>query len=129
MRAGVSLVLSMSTCPIRQSTPPHRKARAYSQKISISDTSILRPFQGRGMADTGDALPLLGGGGGEQGPGAAEEQLFPAPLAHPVEDQPAEHHGGAAAARSAAVYVLLLRVVDEHAAVLQVGQLHPVPVK
>ena len=81
------------------------------------------------MADAGDALALLGRGGGEQSARAAEENVFPAPGAHTVEQMPGEHHGGAAAAGAAAVHVLTLQIVDQGAAVGQVVQVHAVLVE
>ena len=78
------------------------------------------------MADAGDALPLHGGGGGEQRAGAAEEEVLPFPLPHPVEQVAGEDGGGAAAARAAAVDVLRLGVEDEAATVVVVGQIHAV---
>lgn len=81
------------------------------------------------MADAGDALALLGGGGGEQGAGAAEKKVFPPALGHPVQQVAGQHHGGAAAARAAAVDVLPLQIEDHGAAVVQIFQVHAVPVE
>ena len=69
------------------------------------------------MADAGDGLPLGGGHGGVEGPGGAEEQVFPPPLRQPSEEIAGEHRGGTAAARAAAVDVLALLVKEETAAV------------
>ena len=84
---------------------------------------------GHGVADAGDALPLHGGGGGEQRAGTAEQKMFPFALPHPVEQVAGEDGGGAAAARAAAVDVLRLGVKDETAAVVVIGQVHAVPVE
>ena len=39
------------------------------------------------MAHRGDALSLLGGGGGEQGTGAAEQDPLPPAFHHTIEEQ------------------------------------------
>ena len=81
------------------------------------------------MRNPRDALSLLGGGGGEQGAGAAEEDAFPPAVPHAVEQQPAQHSSRAAAARAATVDVLAVQVVDQGAAVRQVGELKPLLVQ
>ena len=72
------------------------------------------------MADPGDGKSLLGGGGGEQGTGAAEEnllQLAPAQLPQKV----AAQGDGAAPAAGAACVDILYRVVKNQ--ISAVGEL------
>ena len=72
------------------------------------------------MADGGDGLSLKAGGRGQQGPGGGEDNFLPLPLPHPGEEIAVQYRGGAAAAGAAGVHVLLLPVVEEEAAVLEV---------
>ena len=62
-----------------------------------------------------------------EGPGGAEEDIFPAPLPQARQQEARQHAGTAAAAGAAAVYVLTVGVEDQQAAVGVVGQLYPVP--
>lgn len=74
------------------------------------------------MRDTGDALPLLGGGCGHQRPGPDEQhiaQLFPA---HSLEHHRAQHRPGTAASGTARMDVLLLAVIQHQAAVVVYGR-------
>ena len=73
------------------------------------------------MGDAGNALPLLGGGGGHQSPGGAEKDVPQLPALHAAEKVAAQHRGRAAAARAPGVDVLALAVVEEQAAVLVDG--------
>ena len=73
------------------------------------------------MTDTGDGQPLLGGSGGEQRPGAAEEYLFQFFCLQLTQKIPAEGNGAAAAAGTAAVNILGGVVKDQRAAVRQLS--------
>ena len=73
------------------------------------------------MADAGDGQALLGGGGGEEGPGAAEEELFQLPGGELPQQLRAQHDGTASAAGPARVDILLDGVEDQIPAVRQLS--------
>ena len=52
----------------------------------------LSDVQRHRVADTWDTLSLLGGGGGEQSAGAAEQDAFPAASGHTIEEHPRQHY-------------------------------------
>ena len=80
------------------------------------------------MADARDGFPLEAGGGGQQGAGGGEYHSLPAPGPHAGENVPVEDGGGAAAAGGPGVHVLVLPVVQQHAAVEVVaGEVQAVP--
>ena len=80
------------------------------------------------MADAGDALPLKGGGGGVEGPGGAEQQMFDPPRPQLPKEIAGENRGGTAAAGAPAVDILALAVEYQPAAVgVAGGEVHPVP--
>ena len=60
--------------------------------------SSLSGVQRHGMTDAGNALSLLGRGGGEQRPGAAEQDAPPPALFHPIQQKSGQHHRRTAAA-------------------------------
>ena len=72
------------------------------------------------MADAGNRQPLLGGGGGKQRPGTAEQNPLQFSFVELIEKITAERHGTAAAAGAAGMNVLCL-LVENHGAT--VGQL------
>ena len=71
------------------------------------------------MADAWDGQALLGGGGREKGPGAAEQDFFQLPSLKLVQKLRTEHHRTAPAAGAACVNILLDGVVDQIPAVRQ----------
>ena len=71
------------------------------------------------MADAGDGQALLGRGGGQQGPRAAEEYPAEFFLLHFRQIVAAQGNGAAAAAGASGVDVLAQVVKDQAAAVLQ----------
>ena len=73
------------------------------------------------VGDAGDALPLLGGGGGHQRAGADEQDAFQLPLLHFFQQVGAEDRRRAAAARAARVDILLAAVIDQQPAVGVIG--------
>mgnify|MGYP002983797421 CR=1 FL=1 len=86
--------------------------------------------EANGVADGGNGFPLTGGDRGEQGAGGGKDDPLPAALAHLCEKIAIEHRGGAAAAGGAGVHVLVLPVIEQQAAVLELGaQIHAVPLE
>ena len=82
------------------------------------------------MANAGDRKSLLGGCGGQEGPGSAEEDAFQFPVPEPVQQIPAEGDGAAAAAGASGMDVLDRVVKDQSAAVRQFaaqGEVIPFP--
>lgn len=75
---------------------------------------------GNGVADAGDGQTLLGGGGGEQRPGAAEENPLQLSLIESAQKVAAEGNGAASAAGTAGVDILY-GIVENHRTA--VGQL------
>ena len=65
------------------------------------------------MADSGDGEILLGGGGGEQGPGAAEEDLLELSRGNLTKKFGTQHDGTASAPGAARVDILPDGVEDE----------------
>lgn len=82
------------------------------------------------MADGGDGLPLARRGGGEQRPGGGEENGLPLALPHLAQEIAVEHGGRAAAAGGSGVHILVLPVIQQQAAVLELGaHVHTVPLE
>ena len=80
------------------------------------------------VADGGDGFPLEAGGGGQKSAGGSEDDILPLSLPHSGKKIAVQHGGGAAAARAAGVHVLLLPVIEEEAAVLEMlPHVHAVP--
>ena len=73
------------------------------------------------MTDPGDGQVLLGGGGGEECAGAAEEDLPELPALELVQQLRAQHHGAASAPGAACVDVLPNGIVDQISAVRQLS--------
>ena len=71
------------------------------------------------MTDSGDGQSLLGGSGGKQRPGAAEEDPFQLPAVQQIQKIPAQGNGAASAAGTAGVNVLGDLVENQGTAVCQ----------
>ena len=71
------------------------------------------------MADPGNGQSLLGGGGGEECAGAAEQNGFPFSGFQAVQKIAAEGDGTASAAGAPGVDILVFPVKNQGAAVLQ----------
>ncbi len=69
------------------------------------------------MADTGDGQTLLGGGGGEQCPGTAEQDPFQLPLIQLIQKISTEGDGAASTAGPSGMNVLNRIVEDKGSAI------------
>ena len=70
------------------------------------------------MADSRNALSLLGGKGREQSACSAEKNVFQFTFGHLLQKIAAKDHGAASAAGTTGVYILLLKIKDDRAAVI-----------
>ena len=82
--------------PVNQNLPDEAQKTTAEKGAEIFQKQVhglpsLLCAYGNCVADAGDAFSLHGGGGGEQRARSAKQNLFPAPLPHPVEQKASEH--------------------------------------
>ena len=100
--------------------PPQRRIY-YTANRRESATPVLCRFsvsgEQQGVADAGDTLPLLGGGGRHKRPRGAKQQIFQfSPLQH-RQKMAAQYAGRAAAAGAAGMDILGLPVKQQQPAI------------